>query len=192
MVLIGGGLLAIVFLKEQVGWRRWLAIIIGFAGMLMIVRPGTDGFNAVSLIAVAGVLFFALRDFTSRFIPAEIPSLTAAFLTSLMVTLFGFAWGMFEDWVWPTNRATIFLFAATAFIIAGYVLIIVAARSGDVGAIAPFRYTAMPMALIYGFFIWGDWPDAIAMFGITLIVASGIYVYVRENRLARAPVNMKT
>lgn len=185
-------LLAIVFLKEQVGWRRWSAIAIGFAGMLMIVRPGAEGFNAASLIAVAGVLFFAFRDFTARFMPPEIPSLTAALLTSLAVTVFGFVWGAFEEWVWPTARATAFILAATVFIVAGYVLIIVAARSGDVGAVAPFRYTAMPIALLYGFIIWGDWPDAIAMLGITLIVGSGIYVYVREHRLSHASRNTKT
>ena len=156
---------ALVF-REPVGWRRWLAIAAGFVGMLIIVRPGIAGFNQFSLLALVSVAFCALRDLSTKTIPAQIPSLFITLLMTVTVTIGGrvilFPLG---GWTPPSSRALGLLALAAVLVLIGYQCMIVALRSGDISAVAPFRYSALLWAMLLGYFMFGDKPDAMMMIG---------------------------
>lgn len=180
---------ALVF-GEPVGWRRWLAIAAGFVGVLVIVRPGTAGFNEFSLLALAAVAFCTLRDLATRRIPAEIPSLFIALLTTCTVSAGGAAIiSPLGGWTPPSAHAVGLLAVAAVLLLIGYQCIIMALRSGDISAVAPFRYTALIWAMLLGYLAFGDRPDGFMLLGAGIIVASGLYAFYRErvrNRLRPA------
>ena len=164
---------ALVF-REPVGWRRWLAIAAGFVGMLIIVRPGIAGFNQFSLLALVSVAFCALRDLSTKKIPAQIPSLFITLLMTVTVTSAGavilFPLG---GWTPPSNHALGMLALAAVLVLIGYQCMIVALRSGDISAVAPFRYSALLWAMLLGYFMFGDKPDGMMLLGAAIIVSSG-------------------
>jgi drug/metabolite transporter (DMT)-like permease len=175
---------------EPVGWRRWLAITAGFVGVLIIVRPGLEGFNQYSLFALGSVVFFAVRDLATRKIPAEIPSLFIAVLTTVTVTTAGAVIiHPLGGWTPPSGRAVGMLAVAAVLLLIGYQCIISALRTGDISAVAPFRYTALLWAMLLGYFVFGDRPDGFMLLGAAIIVLSGLYAFYRErvrNRLRPA------
>ncbi len=170
---------------EPVGWRRWLAISTGFAGVLIIVRPGLEGFNEYSLFALGSVFFFAVRDLATRPIPAHIPSLFITLVTTLAVTAVGgiilFPLG---GWTPPSGRALGLLALAAVLVLVGYQYVIMALRAGDMSAVAPFRYTALLWAMLLGYVFFGDRPDRYMLLGASFIVLSGLYAFYRERQLA--------
>jgi drug/metabolite transporter (DMT)-like permease len=178
---------ALVF-REPVGWRRWLAIGIGFLGVLIIVRPGAAGFTEYSLLALISVAFCALRDLATKQIPANIPSLFVTLLMTVMVTMTGavilFPLG---GWTPPSGRSLALLALAAVLMLTGYQCMIMALRSGDISAVAPFRYTALPWAMLLGYLVFGDRPDAMMATGASIIVVSGLYAFYRE-RVRERPV----
>jgi len=180
---------ALVF-GEPVGWRRWLAIAAGFVGVLVIVRPGTAGFNEFSLLALSSVAFCTVRDLATRKIPAEIPSLFIALLTTVTVTTAGAVIiHPLGGWTPPSARTVGLLAVAAVLLLIGYQCIISALRTGDISAVAPFRYTALIWAMLLGFIVFGDRPDAFMVLGAAIIVLSGLYAFYRErvrNRLRPA------
>jgi drug/metabolite transporter (DMT)-like permease len=171
--------------RESVGWRRWLAITAGFVGVLIIVRPGLDGFNEYSLFALGSVVFFAVRDLATRPIPAHIPSLFITFVTTIAVMVVGgiilFPLG---GWTPLSGRALALLALAAVLILVGYQYVIMALRAGDMSAVAPFRYTALLWAMLLGYVFFGDTPDRYMLLGASFIVLSGLYAFYRERRLA--------
>lgn len=180
-VTLGG---ALVF-REAVGWRRWTAISIGFCGMLLIVRPGTDGFTGASIYALCAVLAVTVRDLVTRRISTQTPSLTVTFVCSVMVTLFAAGWSFGQDWVAMTPRLTALVLLATTFIIGAYLFSVMVMRVGDVSFVAPFRYTGLVWALVLGFVVFGEWPDVLTIVGASIIVATGVFSLLREARLKR-------
>jgi S-adenosylmethionine uptake transporter len=180
-VTLGG---ALVF-REAVGWRRWTAIAIGFCGMLLIVRPGTDGFTGASIYALCAVLAVTVRDLVTRRISTQTPSLTVTFVCSVMVTLFAAGWSFGQDWVAMTPRLTALVLLATTFIIGAYLFSVMVMRVGDVSFVAPFRYTGLVWALVLGFVVFGEWPDVLTIVGASIIVATGVFSLLREARLKR-------
>jgi drug/metabolite transporter (DMT)-like permease len=176
---------AALFLKAPVGWRRWTAIAVGFGGVLLIVRPGMEGFDAWALVALAGVFFMALRDLTTNVLPKDIPTLGVTFATLVGVTLTGLALSFGETWVWPNATELAFLAAAAGFILVGFVCIINAMRIGDISLVAPFRYSIILWAIIIGYLVWGDVPDAYTLAGIAVVVGTGIYSLARERKRLR-------
>jgi drug/metabolite transporter (DMT)-like permease len=168
---------------EPVGWRRWLAIAIGFVGVLIIVRPGTAGFNEFSLLALSSVAFCTLRDLATRRIPTEIPSLFIALLTTLTVTTGGtlimFPLG---GWTPPSGRAVGMLAVAAILLMIGYQCIISALRTGEISAVAPFRYTALLWAMLFGYLVFGDQPDRYMLIGAAIIVLSGPLRFLPRTR----------
>jgi drug/metabolite transporter (DMT)-like permease len=172
---------AAMLLGEQVGWRRWAAIAVGFVGVMIIVRPGSAGFNSWSLLIVACVFFAAGRDLFTRTAHADIPSPFMALATAGTITIAGAlligplgGWSpmRFDTWLW--------LMSASSFIVFGYQYIIQAMRSGEIGFVAPFRYTSLLWAIGLGYFIFGDVPDAVTLIGATIVVLSGVYTFHRE------------
>lgn len=177
MTVLGG-----LLLKEPVGWRRWLAAIVGFAGVILIIRPGPAGFDAWSIAALISVGFVALRDLATRRMPPALPGLLISLVASGAVTLTGFAMGLLEDWQPITAPSFAALAGAAVFIVAGYLMIILAMRSGELAVVSPFRYSIILWAIIAGVLVWGDLPDPVAMLGIAIVAGSGIYTFHRERR----------
>jgi drug/metabolite transporter (DMT)-like permease len=176
-----------IFLGERVGWRRWTAVTVGFIGILIIVRPGTEGFNAWALVALGSVLLVTLRDVTTRIIPATIPVAAITVVTSVSVMLSGVAYtlALGERWHWPTPAELLLVVGSGAFLLLGFVTVIVAMRHGDISVVAPFRYAFIPYAIAIGWLVWGDIPDAMTLVGIAVVVLTGIYTFYRERKLAR-------
>lgn len=176
---------AVVFLGEQVGWRRWLAIFAGFIGVLIIVRPGTAGFNAYALVALASVLFATLRDTTTRAMPLVVPNLLLASATSGIIVVVGAVMGHWEDWVTPDRWQLMRMALAGLFLNIAYYFTIIGLRSGEIAVVSPFRYSIILWATISGFVFWGDIPDLASVLGGLIIIMAGIYTVYRERQVAR-------
>ena len=179
---------AAVFLKERVGWRRWLAIAVGFLGVLVVIRPGLEGFDAFSLVALASMVFVTLRDITTRFMPRGLPALLVALVTAVSVGGAGLVLGLVagEPWVVPSGRSLALIASASVFLAGGYVTAVEFMRHGDISVVAPFRYSVIVWAIIVGYIVWGEVPDAAMLIGTAIIIATGVYTFHRERRLARA------
>jgi drug/metabolite transporter (DMT)-like permease len=174
-----------LFLGERVGWRRWGAIVVGFIGVLIVVRPGVTGFDMFSLLVLASVLCASVRDLTTRALPAVTPTLLVTLATAIAVTVFGAALGLGEGWVQPSWTALFELAGAALLLSVGYFSLILALRVGEMSVTAVFRYVAVVFAIALGILIWGDVPDAFTLLGSAIIVGTGLYTLYRE-RLKRA------
>ncbi|MDF1609526.1 DMT family transporter [Hoeflea sp. YIM 152468] len=172
---------AALFLAEPVGWRRWGAILTGFAGVLIIVRPGVEGFSPYALMIVGTVIFATVRDIATRKISAAIPSLFLSTITAAAVALAGLAliWPM-GGWR-PVSAYDVGLISlAACLVLVGYQFIIMAMREGDISFIAPFRYTGLLWALLLGMVMFGEFPDAYMISGGAIVIGSGLYTLYRE------------
>jgi drug/metabolite transporter (DMT)-like permease len=176
---------ALVF-GEEVRWRRWLAIALGFAGVLIIVRPGTDGFDAYALWALASVGFCAVRDLATKRLPESIPSLLVSTVTAALVMICGvFLVGPMGGWSQVSERSLGLLAMAAVLLLVGYQFIIMSMRTAEISYVAPFRYTALLWAIVLGFLVFGDIPDGPMMLGAAIIVGSGLYTLYRERIAGR-------
>jgi len=178
---------AALLFSEPVGWRRWTSIAFGFLGVMIIIRPGFAGFSIYSLAVLACVLCAAARDFATRAVPPEVPSLLVSTMTAAMVTAVGAAlvpvqggWTPMENWQVGT------LALASGMLLIGYQFIILAMRVGEISFIAPFRYIGLPCAIALGFILFGDIPDLPMIVGSAMIVASGLYMLYRERVVGRS------
>lgn len=177
---------AALALGEPVGWRRWIAIAIGFTGVLVIVRPGADGFSTYSLLALLSVACCAGRDLATRRIPPDIHSLLVSTVTAAFVTVFSsLTIAPLGGWAPLSAGSAAALACAALLLIPGMVFLILAMRTGDVAFVAPFRYTALLWAIALGILVFGDWPDGTMLAGAGIVVASGIYSLYRETILGR-------
>jgi len=180
-VTLGGAL----FLGEHVGWRRWSAVIAGFVGVLLILRPGLAGFRPEALFAVLGVAGLAARDLGSRMTPRTVSSLTLSLYAQAMIVLLGLAlMAAGQAPVAIGAGAWAQLLAAAVIGIGAYYAITEAMRLGDVSLIAPFRYTRLVFALILAVALLGERPDALTLLGAALVVGSGLYALARERMIA--------
>lgn len=178
---------AAIFLGEEVGWRRWLAIAVGFAGVMIVIRPGLGDYNAFGLIALASMAFITLRDLMTRTMPRGLPALLLTLVTATIVALSGPAvsWALDERWVMPDFRNGGLIVASTVFVVGGYLTAIEFMRHGNIAVVAPFRYLVVLWAIIVGYLVWGEVPDLPMLAGTALIIGTGIYTFYRERRLAR-------
>lgn len=173
-------LAAAVFLREPLGWRRMLAIVVGFAGVVLIIRPDADGFNIYAGSALMAVFFVTIRDIIVRKMSASVPSLTVALVASTAVTVsFGLA-SLSIVWVPISMGQGGLLALAALFILAGYITSVSVMRVGDIGFIAPFRYTSLIWAVILGWLIFAEWPDALTLIGAGIVVGTGLFTLYRE------------
>jgi drug/metabolite transporter (DMT)-like permease len=184
---------AALFFGEAVGRRRWIAIAIGFLGTLIIVRPGTEGFDAFSLLVLLCVAFCAVRDLATRRIPNEVPTLLVSSVTAFTIAICG-AILMLPMGGWsPMEPGLIgLLFACASFMLAGYIFIIKAMRTGEVSAVAPFRYTTLIWAFALGFLVFGNVPDLYMLVGGAVIAGSGLYTLYRERLVSKKRVAAET
>ena len=180
---------AAVLLRETVSWRRWSAVAFGFIGVLFVLNPtGNDGnlFEANptgTILALIGVCGLAGRDLTTRFIPKDVPNMQAAAWGFVVIIIAGGILSLFgEPWVYPSIITMIYIIALVSFACVGYLAITAAMRIGDVSAVAPFRYTRIVFAFILSVTVFGETLTARTLIGAFIIVAAGIYVWLRETK----------
>ncbi|WP_374669203.1 DMT family transporter [Ramlibacter sp.] len=173
-------LFAVVAFHERVSAARWLAIATGFVGVLLVVQPAGAAFNVYALLCLGGTLLHAGRDLTTRTIDARIPAILITLSTAITVTVLSGLWSLAQPWQVPSPVQLGQLAAASVFLSGGYYLIIIAMRGGEMSLIAPFRYTGLLFALVLGWALWGDVPNALAWVGIALIVGAGLAMLRRR------------
>lgn len=173
---------ALVF-GETIGWRRMTAILIGFVGVLIIIRPGPDGFDIWSLMGLGAVLCVVVRDLATRKLSRATPSINVAVWASASVMLVGVMAAFFDGWQVITGAEALLIGAASAALLFGYMFSIMVMRVGDIGFVAPFRYTALLWALVLGWLSFGTLPDSLTLLGAAIVVGSGIYLLLRERKL---------
>ncbi|WP_299774589.1 DMT family transporter [uncultured Tateyamaria sp.] len=179
MVTLG----AAVFLAEPVGWRRWAAIIVGLCGVLLIVRPGLEGFDWNVLFAVQGMIGLSIRDLATRQVPTTLSALQLSFVAFalLVPTGMGLMLASGTSFVTPTPNEWGLLAIASVIGAISYRFIVMAMRMGDVSFVTPFRYTRMVFALIIGVLIFSEAPDMLTLIGVAIIIASGLFTLWREH-----------
>lgn len=175
-------LAASLFLGQKVGWRRYLAISLGFVGVLIIVRPGTEGFNAYSLWALAAVGFVTLRDLLSHKLTPETPSIYVALFTASAVMILAGLASLTQEWREVSIQTALYLSAAAGFILIGYIAAVTAMRHGEISFVSPFRYSALVWALVLGMLVFREFPDGWTIVGITIVVGMGIFTFYRERK----------
>lgn len=174
---------AALFMGATVGWRRWTAIGIGFAGVMMIIRPGLEGFDPISTIAMIAVLGFAVRDLTTRILPPSVTSLQLSTYGFGAVAVLGVMMMIFwEAPVEVSARNWGFLGLAIAVGTGGYYFIVLAMRVGEIAVVAPFRYARLVFALIISIVVFNEVPDQWSLIGAGIIIGSGLYTLWREQR----------
>lgn len=172
---------AALFLGETVGWRRWTAIFVGFCGVILIIRPGMNGFDINSLWSVLAVIGLSVRDVATRRIPQAISTLQLAAWGSAAVGISGI--GMLAvsgGTAWMTATQVGYVCAAMVFGTTGYWALTQASRLGEISVITPFRYARLIFALIIGAIVFAERPDVITLSGAALIIGSGLYTFARE------------
>lgn len=172
---------ALVF-RESLGWRRMSAIAVGFAGVLLILRPGTGAFDVWALMALGAVLLIVVRDLATRKFSGAVPSLSIAFYAAISVTVFGVMMAPSEDWRVPTALEGVLIGVAALCLAVGYMTAVATMRVGEISFVAPFRYTSLVWAIVLGLFIFGEWPDLWTQAGAALIIGAGLYSIWREKR----------
>ena len=176
---------AALFLGEKVGWRRWLAIAIGLAGVMIIIRPGMEGFSVYSIWALVAVGCVTIREIATRKLSADLPSLPVALATAIAISGLGAVMQPAVEWAPVSASAWSLIGGASLAIIGGYLFSVMTIRIGDIGFVAPFRYTAMVWALILGLLMFGEIPDMPMMTGTVIIILTGLYSLHRERSVRR-------
>lgn len=178
---------AVLFLRESVSWRRWTAILIGFSGVLLIVQPGTEGFNFSVLWAVLAMVALSIRDLTTRMVPNDMPSTCLATYTMIAAVPFTIIWVLLNGEPLLSSQTN---WLVTLPMIAlgsiGYILLIASLRMAPVSIVMPFRYSRIIFLLILGVFIFDEKPSVIMLVGAMMIILSGIYMMWREQRIQQS------
>ncbi len=173
---------ALVF-GTRIGWRRMTAILIGLAGVMLIIRPGPEGFDVWSLMGLASVGFVVVRDLASSRISSAVSSVTVSIWSAVAVAVVGVIGATIEGWEPVAPREAGLIAFSAFFLVIGYITAVASMRVGDMVVVAPFRYTALLWAIVLGWALFGTLPDALTLLGAALVVATGVYTFLREARL---------
>ena len=172
---------AALFFGEAVGWRRWLAILVGFLGVMVISRPGAEGFSSASLIVVGSVVGAATRDLATKKIGSAVPSLMISLVAALAITIAGaLLIGVTGTWHPVSSHNYLIMAFGSVMLFGGYQTIIMAMRTGEISFLAPFRDTSLLWAIALGIVLIGEMPDIWMLAGATIVVAAGLYAFYRE------------
>jgi drug/metabolite transporter (DMT)-like permease len=171
---------AVVF-REKVGLGRWIAVLFGFAGVLMIIRPGLEGFELASLFAVIGTLGFAGRDLATRAAPPVLSNFQLGVYGFFILIPTGLAYGAYAgEGIVIDATAGYYVTAASICGVVAYNALTIAMRTGEVSVVAPFRYTRLIFAVLLGVFVFGEQPDLMTIIGSAIVVISGGYTLVKR------------
>jgi drug/metabolite transporter (DMT)-like permease len=185
IVTLGAALL----FREPVGWRRWSAILVGLIGVMIIIRPGPEGFTVAALLCVASVLTTAGRDLATRTISPEIPSLMVTVVTAISISIFGaLLIPPLGGWQPVSATSLLHILLASVLVLIGYQSVILAMRTGEISFVAPFRYTSLIFSGLLGFVFFSELPDFWTLIGAAIVIASGLYTFYREAKRHVAPV----
>ncbi len=178
--------LAVVFFGETVGWRRWSAISVGFIGVLMVVQPSSGGFDASILWALMAMIGLSVRDLITRLTPAGMPSTALGAYTMIAATPFALAW-VFYNGEAPVPAGVDWVVAVPMVGLGsiGYLLLITSIRTADVSVVTPFRYSRIIFLLALGVLLFDERPNALMLTGAGLIIASGVYLILRQRKVKR-------
>lgn len=177
---------AVLFLGSRIGWSQWLAVLVGFLGVTLIIKPGTSAFDAMALLPLGSALLVALRDFVTGSIGRHVPTLVVTLATTFVGMLLGFGGALVEGWH-PLDLVTLgYLFGGSVTLISGHMLTIAAFRGNDPAAIAPFRYAAVVCSVGLSAWLFGAMPDLVSIAGIALIMAAGLYAMRQHRPASRA------
>lgn len=181
LVVVAG---AVLVFGEKVGWRRWVAIIMGFLGVIVIVQPGTAGFSELSLLAIIGMIGFAGRDLASRAAPATIGTSRLGLYGFLAVVVSGVLYIIWADTplVIPEREASLALLGGIMFGVVAYSCLMKAMRTGEVSAVTPFRYSRLFFGMALGLLLFDEVLTPAILIGSTLIVMSGLFITWRGKR----------
>ena len=177
---------ALIF-GEKVGWRRWTAILVGFAGVLLVIQPGAEGFRVEALLVLISVAGIVVRDLAARAIPARVSTAQVSAWGLMSVTVLGL--GMIAatgDVRAVTGTEAAVLLGAVVFGTAGYWAVTAATRTGEVSVVAPFRYARLVFSMGIGVAFLAERPDLLTLVGAAVIVGSGLYAFARERARKRA------
>ena len=178
-----------VFLKEPIGWRRVLALMTGLIGVLIIIRPGMAGFDFFATFTLLGVAGMAVRDFGTRIMPKEISTATLSFFGASTIVVTGALMIVVtNDWSTPTWPGVGFGIGLVVFGSIGTLAVSTAMRLGDVSVISPFRYVRVVFGVGAGILIFGESVDFPIILGSTIVVAAGLYSWMRERKLVQESV----
>jgi drug/metabolite transporter (DMT)-like permease len=175
LVVVAG---AVLVFGEKVGWRRWLAIIMGLLGVIVIVQPGTEGFSELSLLAIIGMIGFAGRDLASRAAPSTIGTSLLGLYGFLLVVVSGVLYFIWADtpFVIPESEASLALLGGIMFGVLAYSCLMKAMRTGEVSAVTPFRYIRLLFGMALGLLLFDEVLTPTILFGSTLIVMTGLFI----------------
>ncbi|MEM9097152.1 MAG: DMT family transporter [Pseudomonadota bacterium] len=177
-------ILSAAVLKEQVGPRRWVAVLIGLTGVLIILRPGFDVFQMAALLPALAACFYASYQIATRWLGASEPIWTTLLYTTGVGTVLAtLALPFF--WVAPTGTDALIMVSMGAFGLAGHVCLVYALNQAPASALAPFNYMGFVWASIVGFIFFAELPDLVTILGASVIISAGIYVWHRERVRAR-------
>ena len=180
-------LCAALFFGDRVGWRRMTAIIIGFIGVMLILRPGPDGFSRDAIYVLATVGCVTVRDLVTRRLSAQVSTLSVTFLTSCAIFASAGAASLMQEWV-PVEPLHMKLIVLSAVVIAAaYFFSIQVMRVGEVSFVAPFRYTGLLWATLLGWVVFGHWPAPLTFLGAAIVVGSGLFMLRRNRIQQKAP-----
>lgn len=181
--------LAVAFLKEKVGWRRWLAVVVGFGGVSIALLPSGQGYAwTVALLPLASAFCSALRDVASRRLSATDATLGIMFYTVVALILSGLVGTLAEPWVAAPHDSLWLILLCAALQAAAHWLQIEAYRCAEVSLLMPFRYLSLVFATALGFAVWGDVPTWNVAAGSCVIIGSGLFIWYRERQVRRAAV----
>lgn len=174
---------AALFLGETVGWQRWSAIGMGFIGVILIIRPGVDGFDPNSVFALIAVIGLSMRDLATRRVPRLISTPVVSAYGFFILVPTGLVLLLHSGGAQVPNMTEYTLLAGVLVILTiGYACITAAMRMGDVAAITPLRYTRIVFAMIIGMVLFGESMDTIALIGTGIVILSGLFTIYREHR----------
>jgi drug/metabolite transporter (DMT)-like permease len=182
---------ASLLLAEKVGPRRWTAVLIGFAGVVLVAGPGNTTIGWAALLPLTAAFLVAGRDLITRYVPATHDSTTVALTTALAVTIGGWlslplgTAGLAGAWLWPTPAEWLVIAASSLLIGTAYNTVVIGYRLGEASFLAPFRYSSIPLAILLSWTVFGDVPSLLMLTGAVIITGSGIFIFTRERQLAK-------
>lgn len=181
MTIIGA-----LLLGERVGWRRWSAVAAGFLGVLFVVKPGTAVFEPATLFALAATFTILLRDMLARSIGARIPAFIVTLGSIAAGALVGAAGSMFQAWQMPGMLTILSAAISGVCLVLAQFFIVLAYRGTELSAVAPFRYSIVLFAVMYGFVLFSEVPDHWSLVGMAIMILSGLYMLHRETMRSQA------